>query len=83
MLLVEGHLLCDLQTDAHVYFAVTMSKQGKMPLKVYKDQIWEPVVKPSLLKDQDYVLKEDGGSEHENTQNRNIVRVWKEENSLN
>lgn len=56
-LLVEGHLLCNLQTDAHLHIAVTRSKPGKMSLKVYKDQILGPVVKPWLLKDQDYVLK--------------------------
>lgn len=69
-------MLCNLQADNHLHFAVTLSKWGKMSLKMYKDQNLEPVVKPWLIKDQDYVLKE---GEHGKTQNRNIVRVWKED----
>lgn len=52
-----------------------------MSLKVYRDQILEPVVKP-LLEGQDFVLEEDGDSGHGKAKNRNIVRVWKEENNL-
>lgn len=53
-----------------------------MSLKVYRNQILEPVVKPWLLKSQDFVLEEDADSRHRKAQNRNIVRVWKEKNNL-
>ena len=53
-----------------------------MSLKVYRDQILEPVVKPWLLEGQDFVLEEDGDSGHGKAQNWNIIRVWEEENNL-
>ena len=52
---------------------------GKMSLKVYINQILEPVVKPWLLEKQDFALEEDGDSGHCKA---NIVRQWKEENNM-
>ena len=55
---------------------------GKMPLQVYIDQIFGPVVKQWLLEKQDFVLEEDGGNGHGKAKNCNIVRQWKEDNDL-
>lgn len=46
-----------------------------MSLKVYRDQILKPVVKPWLLESQDFVLKEDSNSGYGKAHNWNIVRV--------
>ena len=46
-----------------------------MLLKMYRDQILEPVIKPWLLKGQDFVLKKDGNSGYRKVHNRNIVWV--------
>lgn len=48
-----------------------------MSLKVYRDQILKPVVKPWLLEGQAFVVDEDGDSGHGKAKTRNIVRLWK------
>lgn len=50
----------DFRSDITLY-KVPGNTNGKMSLQVYIDQILKPVVKPSLLKKQDFVLEEDGG----------------------
>lgn len=40
------------------------------------------MVKHWFLEGQDFALEEDGESGHGKAQNRNIVRVWREENNL-
>ena len=59
------------------------NSNGKISLKVYRDQILEPIVKPWLEEGQRFVLEEDGDSEHGKAMNKNIIRRWKEENRLN
>ena len=39
------------------FYDISENTIGKMPLKVYSDQILEPIVKPWLLKGQDFVLE--------------------------
>jgi hypothetical protein len=48
----------------------------------YIMQILEKAVKPWLQRGDDFALEEDGDSSHGPTNNRNIVRKWKEENKL-
>ena len=52
-----------------------------MSHEVYINQILEPVVKPWIQSGQDFVLEEDGDSDH-GTGSNNIVRDWKEKNGL-
>lgn len=49
---------------------------------MYKDQIFEPVVKPWLLENQNFLLEEDSDSRYGKGPNRNIVRIWKDKNNL-
>jgi len=44
-----------------------------MTLQDYRDQILEPIVKPWIQEEQDFVLKEDGDSGH-GLSKSNIVR---------
>ncbi len=67
----------DFKSDI-TFYEVPGNTNGKMSLKVYINQILEPVVKPWLLKKQDFVLEEDGDSRHGKAKNRNIVRQSKE-----
>lgn len=54
-----------------------------MLFKMYRDQILELVVKPQLLKGQDFVLKKDGNSGYGKDHNRNIIQVvQKRKNNL-
>ena len=64
------------------FYSVTGNINGKMSLQVHINQILEPVVKPWLLKKQDFVLKEDSDRGHGKAKNHNIVQKWKEENNL-
>ncbi|KAF1934605.1 hypothetical protein EJ02DRAFT_471768 [Clathrospora elynae] len=41
-----------------------LSKNGKMSLEVYRDQILEPIVKPWLVQGDDFILEEDNDSGH-------------------
>lgn len=52
-----------------------------MTLKCYRDDILEPIVKPWILRKDDFVLEEDGDLGH-GTGKSNIVRTWKEQNGL-
>lgn len=52
-----------------------------MKQEVYINQILEPVVKPWLEADHDFVLEEDNDSGH-GPGKSNIVRTWKEKNGL-
>lgn len=65
-----------------VFYDLPGNTNGKMSLKVYRDQILEPVGKPWLFEGKDFVLEEDSDSGDGKAQNRNIVRVWKSENNL-
>jgi hypothetical protein len=51
-----------------------------MSLKVYRDVILDPIVRPWLEKKQDFIL-EDGDSGH-GTGPANIVRTWKQKYGL-
>jgi hypothetical protein len=53
-----------------------------MSLRVYRDAILEPIVKPWLDRGDDFVLEEDNDSGH-GTGKSNIVRTWKRKNRLN
>jgi hypothetical protein len=65
-------------------FHTTNNKNGKMSLVIYRDQILEPIVKPWLMRGDDFVLKEDNDSGHGGgaSKRRNIVQSWKKENNL-
>ena len=63
------------------FYNVPGNKNGKMSLKVYRDQILEPIVKPWLDRGDDFVLEEDGDSGH-GTGKSNIVRTWKATHKL-
>lgn len=43
-----------------IFYDVPGNTNGKMSLKVYRDQILELVAKPWLLEGQDFVLEKDG-----------------------
>ena len=83
----EKHFHCwaamgyDFELDI-TFYKVPGNTNGKMSLQVYIDQILEPVVKPWWLEMQDFVLEEDGDSRQGKAKNRKIVRLWKEEKSL-
>ncbi|KAF1954894.1 hypothetical protein CC80DRAFT_536656 [Byssothecium circinans] len=64
------------------FYNVPGNKNGKISLKVYRDSILKPIVKPWIDRGDDFVLKEDNDSGHGIGQ-RNIVRTWKEKNGLN
>ena len=53
-----------------------------MSLQVYISQILELLIKPWLLKKQDFVIDEDGDSRYCKAKTCNIVRKWKGENNL-
>ena len=55
------------------FYNVSRNTIGKMSLKVYSNQILKPVVKPWLLKGQDFVLEEDNKSGPRKAYNRNII----------
>jgi hypothetical protein len=65
-------------------FHTTTSKNGKMSLQVYRDQILEPLVKPWLEQGHDFVLEEDNDSGHGGGPSKkwNIVKAWKKNNNL-
>lgn len=65
-------------------FYTTESRNGKMSLQVYRDQILEPIVKPWLERGEDFVLEEDNDSGHggDDSKRMNIVKAWKKRNNL-
>ncbi|KAL9116843.1 MAG: hypothetical protein Q9187_006628 [Circinaria calcarea] len=64
-----GH---NLKSDIYFY-GIPSNTYGKITLGGYKNQILEPIVKPWLKAGEDFVLEEDGNSEHR-TEKSNIVR---------
>lgn len=52
-----------------------------MTYKVYIDSILEPVVKPWIVESHNFLLEEDGDSDH-CISKKNLVREWKEEYKL-
>ena len=64
-----------------VFYDVPLNTNGKMTLKVYRDQILDLIIKPWLQAGQDFVLEEDRDSGH-GVSKYNIVREWKEEYGL-
>jgi hypothetical protein len=65
-------------------FHTTKSRNGKMSLEVYRDQILEPIVKPWLERGDDFVLEEDNDSGHGGGASKkgNIVKTWKKKHNL-
>jgi hypothetical protein len=70
----------DFKSDIR-YYNVPGNANGKMSQRVYIDQILEPVIKPWLDQEHDFVLEEDGDSGH-GPGKSNIVRAWKEKHNL-
>lgn len=56
-----------------IFDNVSEKINGKILLKVYRDQIFKLVVNFWLLEDQDFVLKEEGNNAHKKVYNWNIV----------
>ena len=72
----------DFKSDL-VWYDNPNNTNGKMSLKVYKDQILEPVVKEWIESGERFVLEEDNDSGHGTGQKKgNIVRSWKEKYGL-
>ncbi len=64
-----------------IWYDVPGNSNGKMSLKVYRDEILEPVVGSWLREGHQFVLEEDGDSGH-GTSSSNIVRTWKRDIGL-
>lgn len=64
-----------------IWYDVPGNTNGKMSLKVYRDQILEPIVGQWLRNGESFVLEEDNDSGH-GTGKSNIVRTWKQKNGL-
>lgn len=56
-----------------IFYNVLENTNKKILLKVYKNQIFELVVKPWLLKCQNFVLKKDSNNGYKKTYNWNII----------
>ncbi|KAF1942480.1 hypothetical protein EJ02DRAFT_443979 [Clathrospora elynae] len=69
---------------SNLNFHTTKSRNGKMSLEVYRDQILEPIVKPWLERGDNFVLEEDNDSGHGGGDSKggNIVKTWKKKNKL-
>jgi hypothetical protein len=68
-----------------VFYEVPSNTNGKITLKVYRDQILEPHVKRWIQEGQDFVLEEDQDGSHGTivpVSGPNIVQIWKKENGL-
>ncbi|KAK3936031.1 hypothetical protein QBC46DRAFT_270506, partial [Diplogelasinospora grovesii] len=72
-----GH---DFKSDL-TWYDVPGNTNGKMTMKVYRDQILEPVVGSWIREGQRFVLEEDNDSGHGGSKH-NIVRTWKQQNGL-
>lgn len=57
-----------------IFYNVPGNNNGEMQLKVYKNQILEPMVESWLLKIWDFLLKENDNSRYGKTYNENIVQ---------
>ncbi len=64
-----------------VWYDVPSNNNGKMTMKVYHDQILEPVVSSWLRAGHSFVLEEDNDSGHGGKKD-NIVTRWKKKNGL-
>ena len=65
------------------FYEIPENTNGKMSLKVYRDEILEKMVKPLLDQgDKQWVLKENGDSGHGSGRGENLVRVWKRNHGL-
>ena len=62
-----------------IFYDVPGNSNGKMTHQVYIDSILEPVVKPWLDRDDDFVLEEDGDSGHGTGRTRIAVKKCKED----
>lgn len=58
-----------------IFYNVSKNTNGKILLKMYRNQILELVVKSWLLKGQDVILKKENRSGYGKTHNRNIIQV--------
>ena len=71
-----------------IFYDVPGNDNGAITMKVYRDEILEPVVKPWLDdvkkgRCEPFVLEEDGAPGHGNSgKGGNIVKTWKEKNNL-
>ncbi|KAF1936658.1 hypothetical protein EJ02DRAFT_479649 [Clathrospora elynae] len=73
-----GH---DFKSDMYFY-KVPGNKNGKLLLKVYHNQILEPIVKPWLERRDSFILEEDNDSRHGGGSSSNIVAAWKRKYGL-
>lgn len=64
-----------------VWYTASKSNDA-IPMKTYRDQILDPIVKPWLDRGDDFILQEDGTIGHGKQNNNNIVRQWKEKHGL-
>ncbi|KAF1946295.1 hypothetical protein EJ02DRAFT_496461 [Clathrospora elynae] len=64
------------------FYKVPGNKNGKLSLKVYRDQILEPIVKPWLERGDSFILEEDNDSGHGGGSSSNIVAAWKRKYGL-
>jgi hypothetical protein len=64
------------------FYKVPGNKNGKLSLKVYRDQILEPIVKPWLERGDSFILEEDNDSGHGGGSSSNMVATWKRKHSL-
>jgi hypothetical protein len=69
---------------SELHFHYTKNHNGRMSLEVYRDQVLEPIVKPWLVRGDDFVLEEDNDSGHGGgaSKKQNIVKDWKQRNGL-
>ncbi len=65
-----------------VWYDVLGNNNGKMTMKVYRDEILEPIVSSWLQAGHSFVLEEDNDSRHGGKKSRNIVNKWKQANGL-
>jgi hypothetical protein len=67
------------------FYDVPGNSNGKMSQQVYIDSILEPIIKPWILRGDDFVLEEDNDSGHGppgKSKKNNIVQDWKDEHGL-
>ncbi|KAF1976439.1 hypothetical protein BU23DRAFT_630291 [Bimuria novae-zelandiae CBS 107.79] len=65
-----------------VFYNINTNTNRKITQRAYIDQILEPIAKPWIKHQPSFVLEEDRDSGH-GTSKSNIVRTWKQANSLN
>jgi hypothetical protein len=65
------------------FYTIPTNTNGKITMKVYRDEILEGVVKPWLRRGDYFVLEEDRDSSHGiGGSDRSIVKQWKKKNGL-